>query len=227
MSNDVQDEIDVAGGEPQREPGHDHDDDAVLPWHRSMLNLCVLALALVVLAGGIGFVIGNNSAIDDPNATDIGFLQDMRYHHEQAVEMALLYLNTPDSDPSLRTIAREIIVGQQLEIGRMIQLLRDFGESEVNTDDIAMSWMGETVALDRMPGLATDADLARLRDSSGREADEFFVTLMNAHHQGGIHMAEHTAEHAAVDEVATMAASMAKHQREEIAEMNGLLAAGA
>lgn len=222
MSNELQAEID-GPNETDIENGA----DTVLPWYRSPLNLAVLALALVVLAGGIGFVIGNNTAIDDPNDTDIGFLQDMRYHHEQAVEMALLYLNTPDSSSDLRTIAREIVIGQELEIGRMIQLLRDFGESEVNTTDIAMTWMGESVDLDRMPGLATGEDMARLRAASGREADEIFVTLMNAHHQGGIHMAEHAAEHAAVDEVASMAASMAKHQTEEIAEMTGLLAAAA
>jgi len=202
----------------------DGSDDLVLPWHHSPLNLVVLALAIAVLAAGLGYVIGNNGAIDDPNAVDIGFLQDMRYHHEQAIEMALLYLDDPDTDGDLRTIAREIIVGQQLEVGRMIQLLRDYGESEVNTTDVAMSWMSESVDLDRMPGMATTEDLVQLRSASGSDADRVFVTLMRAHHQGGIHMAQYAVDHGAVGEVRDMAQSMVTHQTGEIVEMDQLLA---
>ncbi len=207
------------------DPDASPEGDTILPWYHSPLNLTVLAFAVAVLAGGLGWVIGNNGAIDDPNSVDTGFLQDMRYHHEQAIEMALLYLDDPDTDGDLRTIAREIVVGQQLEVGRMIQMLRGFGASEVNTTDVAMTWMDEPVALDRMPGLATTEDLVQLRAASGAEADRIFVTLMNAHHQGGIHMAEHAVEHGAIDEVRELAQSMVDHQIAEIAEMNWLLAA--
>ena len=118
----------------------------VLPWYHSALNLVALVAAVAVLAAGIGWVVGNNRALPDPDATDIGFLQDMRYHHEQAVQMALLYLDDPDRDANLTTIAREIVVGQNIEIGRFIQLLRDWGESEVNETDLAMAWMNEPIA---------------------------------------------------------------------------------
>ncbi|MFN8023844.1 MAG: DUF305 domain-containing protein [Acidimicrobiales bacterium] len=201
-------------------------DDApveVLPWYHSALNLAALVAAVALLAGGIGWVVGNNRALPDPNATDIGFLQDMRYHHEQAVQMALLYLDDPDRDANLTTIAREIIVGQNIEIGRFIQLLRDYGESEVNETDLAMTWMDEPVALDRMPGMATEDDLIALSRAEGGDADELFVQLMTAHHQGGMHMAEWAATHAATDEVRTIATQMAKVQREEIDELARLL----
>jgi uncharacterized protein (DUF305 family) len=149
----------------------------------------------------------------------------MRVHHEQAVQMSLIFLDRPDTDPALQTIAREIVVGQNIEIGRMIQLLRDFGASEVNVTDTAMTWMDEPVALDRMPGLATAADIDTLRAATGAEANQTFVTLMTVHHQGGIHMAEHAVMHAGTDEVQKMAASMVKGQRGEIDEMATLLAA--
>ncbi len=196
----------------------------VLPWWHSPLNLALVLLTTAVLAGGIGFVVGNNRALPDPGPTDIGFLQDMRVHHEQAVQMSLIYLDRPDTAPTLQTTAREILVGQNMEIGRMIQLLRGFGASEVNETDVAMAWMGEPVALDRMPGLATDDDIDALRRAVGPDADDVFVALMTAHHQGGVHMAEHAAEHAAVDEVRRMARSMAVAQTEEIEEMATLLA---
>lgn len=206
-------------------PPDDSSDDTVLPWWCNPVNLVVTAIALAVLAGGIGWVIGNNRALPDPDATDIGFLQDMRVHHDQAVQLSLIFLDRPDTDPALQTIAREIVVGQNIEIGRMIQLLRDFGASEVNETDTAMAWMDEPVALDRMPGLATDADIDVLRAADGAEANQTFVTLMTAHHQGGVHMAEHAAMHAGTDEVRRMAESMVTGQRGEIDEMARLLAA--
>jgi uncharacterized protein (DUF305 family) len=196
-------------------------DDAVvvLPWWQNPFNLVAVIVAVAVLAGGFGWVVGNNSAIADPNATDVGFLQDMRVHHEQAVQMSFIYLNDDDVDVNLATIAREIVVGQNMEIGRMIQLLRDYGKPEVNETDLSMGWMGEPVATDRMPGLATDDDLQALAAATGHEADVMFVQLMTAHHQGGIHMAEHAAEHAATAEVRLMGEQMASGQREEIDEM--------
>ena len=199
--------------------------DPTLPWWRSALNLVVVALAIAVLSAGVGYVVGNNRALPDPNAVDTGFLQDMRYHHEQAVQISLLYINTLGSDPDLRTIAREIIINQGVEIGRIIQLLRDFGKPEANETDLAMGWMNDPIALDRMPGLASDADLARLRRSTGSDADTTFVTLMTAHHQGGIHMAEYAQTNAAVSEVRLMAEQMVGGQREEISELSQLLAA--
>jgi uncharacterized protein (DUF305 family) len=197
------------------------DDDVVvvLPWWHNPFNLVALIVAVGVLAAGFGYLVGNNTAIADPNATDVGFLQDMRVHHEQAVQMSFIYLADPDVDPNLSTIAREIVVGQNMEIGRMIQLLRDYGKPEVNETDLSMAWMSEPVATDRMPGLATQDDLQALAAATGLDADVTFVQLMTAHHQGGIHMAEYAAEHAATAEVRLMADQMAGGQQEEIDEM--------
>lgn len=202
----------------------------VLPWHRNPINLVALALALVVLAAAAGFVIGNNRALVDPNDTDVGFLQDMRVHHEQAVQMSLIYLDSAAvgtnsaPDRQLATIAREILVGQNIEIGRMIQLLRGFGESEINDSDLAMGWMGHPIEANQMPGLATETDLIALAEADGVEADAIFVELMTAHHRGGIDMADLAATQAATDEVRRMAQQMADGQRDEIIEMGRLLA---
>ena len=63
------------------------------------------------------------------------------------------------------------------------------------------------------------ARIATLASSSGTDADRIFVTLMVAHHEGGIHMAEAAASQASIGQVATMARQMAASQREEINEM--------
>ena len=87
----------------------------------------------------------------------------------------------------------------------MIQLLRDFGESEVNEGDTSMAWMGHPVPLGEMPGMATDAELDELGAASGAEADDLFVELMVRHHEGGIDMAEYAAANASDAEVRAMA----------------------
>jgi uncharacterized protein (DUF305 family) len=205
--------------------GEIEDDTQIWPWWQSKLNLGVVALAIAVLFGALGWVIGNNRAIPDPNATDIGFLQDMRTHHEQAVYLGLYYLELKDTNPDLRDIAREIVFGQGIEIGRMIQLLRLFGATESNETDVAMTWMNQPTPNDRMPGLASDADIDKLLASSGTAADQLFVALMTAHHQGGIHMAQYALTHANVIEVRRFADSMIVGQTGEISEMQALIAA--
>lgn len=198
------------------------DDVETRPWWQNPLNLVVLALAIALLAGGIGYLVGHNGATPDPNDADIGFLHDMRVHHEQAVQMGLIYLDDAGIDPELATIARSIVVGQSIEIGRMIQQLRGFGAPEASETDTAMAWMGQPVDYHQMPGYATDDQVQALATAAGAPADQLFVQLMVAHHQGGIHMAEDAATLASDPEVVTMAASMASAQRDEIGELQRL-----
>lgn len=200
------------------------EDVEILPWWHSKLNLGVIALAIAVLCGALGWVVGNNRAIPDPNSVDTGFLQDMRTHHEQAVYLGLYFLSLDGTDRDLRDIAREITFGQGIEIGRMIQLLRQFGATETNESDVAMTWMNEPTPNDRMPGLASDSDIDTFLASAGTAADNLFVELMIAHHQGGIHMAEYALDHANVIEVRRFAFAMISGQTGEIEELRALIA---
>lgn len=202
----------------------DDDDVLVLPWWRNPVTIVAAVVGLVLLAGASGYVLGNNAAVGDHNATDVGFLQDMRFHHEQATALSYAFLNDDDVDGRLRTVAATILLEQQIEIGRMIQLLRDFGEPEANETDIAMAWMGDPVPLDEMPGLATADELDALRGATGAAADDLFVRLMTEHHRGGIEMAQHARDHAASGEVRHMADQIVAGQQEEITELETLLA---
>jgi uncharacterized protein (DUF305 family) len=201
----------------------DVDDDVVLAWWQHPFNLAVLLVAMAAIAGMVGWMIGDANAGDDPSEVDVGFLQDMREHHEQAVAMSLMFVQLPDTAPGLRTVARSIAVGQSIDVGRMIQLLRGFGEDEANMGDTSMAWMGMTSPVGEMPGMATDAQLDELAAASGPVADELFVDLMTVHHRGGIHMAEVAAEEADAAEVRAMAASVVDSQAHEIDELQSQL----
>jgi uncharacterized protein (DUF305 family) len=201
------------------EPVEFDDDVIVLPWWQHPLNILTIVLTAALLAGMAGWMIGDSNSELAHNQVDTGFLQDMREHHEQAVYMSFVYRSLPDIDPGLSTVAVSIIMGQNQEIGRMVQMLRVLGEPEANEGETSMAWMGMPVERGQMPGMATEADLDKLATLSGREADEFFVQLMTTHHEGGIHMAEYASGNAKNDEVQAMATSMMTSQRDEIAEM--------
>lgn len=201
------------------------DDDVVLPWWQNRLNFVALGLATLILGVGIGFAVGHDAATPDHNAVDIGFLQDMRYHHDQAVQIAFHYLTkTVDPNPRIALLSEEILLGQQIENGRMIQMLRTFNASEANDTGTAMTWMGMPVPIDQMTGLATDEELQAFAGAVGDEAAREFATIMIAHHEGGIHMAEYVIEHGANPDVESMARSMVTGQSAEVAELKALLA---
>jgi len=212
------------GGPVDGDDGDDHDDDIVLPWWQHPMNIITMVVTAALLAAMIGWMIGEQSNQPTHGEVDTGFLQDMRLHHEQAIFMGFVYRELPDADPELRAIAASIVQGQSLEVGRMVQLLRSFGEDEArDLNATSMTWMGMVADATSMPGMASEDEVARLIGSSGEEADRLFVDLMTRHHLGGIDMATFAADRAENDEVRLMAASMASAQRGEIAEMIGVL----
>jgi uncharacterized protein (DUF305 family) len=220
-----------SGGDiPRDDDERDGDDgegggDTVwLPWWQHPTNIVTMIVASLLIAGMVGWMLGDARSRPSYNAVDVGFLQDMRIHHEQAVYMSFVYRELPDTSVGLEIVAGSIIMGQNQDIGRMVQLLRDFGEPEAGSlTEPRMNWMGMSVAADQMPGLASDADLDRLSEASGDEADQLFAELMIAHHEAGVHMAEHAADNADNDEVVAMATSMARSQSEEISEIRQAL----
>ena len=208
-------------------PAEDVDDDGAGgggggPWWHSPWRLLVLGVALVFLGGAVGYALTTRSeTTPGAGSVDVGFLQDMRYHHDQATQMSLTFLQKPaaDQDPALRTIAAEILLEQQLEAGAMVQLLHEDGQPEANETGTGMAWMSMPVPIAQMPGMATDDQIAQLRAATGRQADLLFCQLMIAHHQGGIHMAQYAAEHASEARVRQLASSMVKGQQDEIREL--------
>jgi uncharacterized protein (DUF305 family) len=151
-------------------------------------------------------------------SVDVGFLQDMVAHHEQAIQLGLLGVANAE-DPDVGHFAQESVVAQQWEIGYMTALLEDWGFDTGDPDRDAMTWMDMApTSVEDMPGMASEEELAALRTASGAEADELFLQLMSRHHQGGVHMAEEAAERANDPRVRDLAERMARNQQREIQE---------
>src|SRR3546814_1278967 len=67
-----------------------------------------------------------------------------------------------------------------------------------------------------MQGMASDAELDRLRALVGSERDRLFLQLMIRHHQGALPMAEFAAAHAETPAVRSFAARVVYEQGLEI-----------
>ena len=150
-----------------------------------------------------------------PNATDVGFYDDMTTHHNQAIGMAITYLKY-GTDPVLGFVAGEINVNQNGDVRQMQASMQQWRKE--GTPDVAMEWMGMSVPQNAQPGMATNAQLAELKEARGKQLDDLFSRLMMTHHKGGIHMADAAVESGHLARNA--AAAMAALQRSEIGEMS-------
>jgi uncharacterized protein (DUF305 family) len=192
---------------PPREPSR---------WSRIVPGV-VAVVALCALTGAIGFVVGSGRP-PSRDSIDVGFLLDMSVHHEQGASMANLELiNGTTAD--VQTFAREILRDQSYEIGLMQFQLGDWGYTREEAGPDAMGWMGMSVPLASMPGMASEQQLDLLRSARGRDADALFLSLMIVHHQGAIHMATYAEDHAKDADVRQLATRIDHNQTLEIQEL--------
>lgn len=185
----------------------------------SLAKVVILIAAVAFLAGSVAYVVGERVGGADPlNAVDVGFQQDMGYHHTQAVQMSLLLLDKPGVDRSLRSYAQEIIVGQRYEQGIYTATLDRFGHP-TDPGDTVMGWMGEPMPVEEMTGMATDAQMDELRAATGDEAEALWIALMSEHHLAGLHMADHAARHGQDKTTVNLAKATVKNQRSEVIDL--------
>ncbi|WP_231956788.1 MULTISPECIES: DUF305 domain-containing protein [unclassified Actinoplanes] len=182
-----------------------------------------LLLAGIVLGVAIGLVIPQFRT-PGTDSVEAGFFRDMSTHHAQAVEMAMIAHAGSDT-PGIATLSTDIATTQQAQIGYMQAWLRDW-HLDPTGDRPAMAWMPDSagsVVNGLMPGMATPDQLAALRKATGKQLDIQFLTLMRAHHLGGIHMAQEAERLSSNKDVDWLADSMVKAQQGEIQLIDDLL----
>ena len=207
---------------------------------RVRLTVAAIITAMFLVAASL--VIGRLSAPGDgdpgANSVEAGFARDMQIHHLQAVDMAFIVRDLTD-DPDVRLLAYDIANSQSGQAGQMFGWLAEWGLSQAPSEP-SMTWMTRP-ALDggsghdgmtmtetpgtTMPGLATPEQLAQLKASSGVEAEKLFLTLMIAHHKGGVEMAEAVIARSDNRVVVDLATSIVQAQTSEIGLMEDMLAA--
>ncbi len=192
------------------------DDALVEPARTLTWPLAILFMITAAIVGGSAVYVWQQRSAS-PNATDIGFADDMSAHHNQAVRMSIAYL-TNGRDRFLRHMAEEVLVYQIGEVRDMQAALADWDES--GDDDDAMAWMGMAVDENQQPGMATPDELEQLDTATGDAIDELFSRLMIRHHAGGAHMAEYQVDHGNVEAMRELAQIMLNGQASEVVELN-------
>ena len=207
------------------------------PGRRARLAVAAVVTALLLVAASL--VIGRLSAPGDERPLDAsveaGFARDMQVHHLQAVDLSYLVRDRTD-DPAVRLLAYDIATSQGQQSGQMFGWLASWGLSQAPVEP-SMAWMTRPtidgggghdmgagmVPGEAMPGLATPEQIATLEAASGVEAERIFLTLMIAHHRGGVEMAEAVLARSDNRVVVDLATSIVRAQTSEIELMEGML----
>ncbi|CAN5901360.1 hypothetical protein BH23ACT2_BH23ACT2_30450 [soil metagenome] len=184
------------------------------------LRVVVLLVAVAFLAASVGWAVGQRP--EDPlTGTDVGFLREMGYHHEQGIELSLILLYKDEVDQGLDAFAQEIIIGQRFEQGLFNAILDRFGHDvAVDPDGEVMGWMGRPIAAEQMPGLASADELQALEGATGSEAEALWIALMTEHHLGGLHMADWAARHGGDRTTVNLAERVVEIQRSEVIDLD-------
>ncbi|MET8906531.1 DUF305 domain-containing protein [Micromonospora sp. NPDC004551] len=152
------------------------------------------------------------------DAADVMFAQMMIPHHQQAVEMSGL-AETRAGDPEVKRLAAQIKAAQAPEIATMTGWLAAWGRPVPS----ASAGHGMPGMDHGMPGMMSGADLAKLAAASGTDFDRQFLTMMIAHHEGAITMAEEEIARGVHPDATALARQIVTTQQGEIDAMRKLL----
>ncbi len=144
------------------------------------------------------------------NDADVTFTTGMVPHHMQAVEMAEMVADRSDN-PEVIALAAQIKAAQQPEIDLMLAFLSTWGQQPPGHE------MGHEM------GMMSDADMASLMGLSGAEFDKMWLTMMTAHHQGAIEMANVELTDGSNPQAKELATHIIAAQQVEIDTMAALL----
>lgn len=173
---------------------------------------------------------GSGAVVATGSDADITFAQLMISHHGQAVEMADMALQQATS-AEVTDLATQIKAAQDPEIGQMRGWLQEWGAPEqmdgMDGMDHGDMGHGDSGSGDSggqsAGGMMTDEDMGALGDASGADFDRMWLTMMIAHHEGAIKMADQVKAESTTPDVIALADAIVAGQKKEIETMQQLL----
>lgn len=149
---------------------------------------------------------------DSPNSADVAYARMMIEHHTQALEMTELAPDRAEST-KVKRLAERIRAAQGPEIASMESWLETYHKGTGGGEHDHAT----------MPGMATEAQLKKLRAARGKAFDQLFLTLMITHHEGAITMATEVKGQGNNIRVEEMADDVVAQQTAEISRMRDML----
>lgn len=198
------------------------------------LTAAALATTLTLAACGGGDDAATPAAGDESSSSaeatpaegdfaeaDVMFAQMMIPHHAQAVQMSDMLLAKEDVDDDVSELAEEIKAAQAPEITQMSGWLQGWDAEVPPTDGMAME---DAMDMGGMNGMMSPEDMQALEDATGTEAAQLFLEQMTVHHEGAVEMAQAEVEEGTNPAAIELGETIIETQREEIEEMQDLLA---
>jgi uncharacterized protein (DUF305 family) len=152
-------------------------------------------------------------AIPKTNDPEVDFVKMMTMHHQGAISMANVELQSGTND-SLKRTAQKIITEQQAEIQQFNTILA--GLTVDNNDP--------TFVMEQMDNMTKMGKVADIQIITG-DIDNDFASLMIVHHQSAIDNASAFLHHGNNAQIKTMATNIVTSQTKEITEMSNWLIA--
>jgi uncharacterized protein (DUF305 family) len=152
-----------------------------------------------------------DAATAQVNDADKMFVQMMRPHHEQAIEMSDALLAKTGISDEITALATEIKEAQVPEIEQLSAWADEWGIEEMSGMDHSMD------------GMMSDSDMQELDAAEGTEAEQLFLTQMIEHHTGAIEMAQTEIEDGENPDAIKMAEDIVSTQEDEISRMRALV----
>ena len=174
-----------------------------------------LSLALLLFLLGFGIARWQTPSSPSSESSEVTFARAMSVHHAQAVSMALI-MDDRSTNQEIRTLARDITLTQQAQIGQMQGWLAVWSQP-LSGPTAPMNGM------DSMMGMASQQQINALQSLPVPQAEVAFLKLMIRHHQGGIMMAKEVLRTSQRPEVVRSATAIVNSQQSEIQAMQGLL----
>lgn len=178
----------------------------------------------------------SNAAILEPNALDIGYAQAMSKHHDEAIRLNRLMMNSQSDQ--LQAWVYSMSLAQSTERGLLTGWLTAWGKPAVpsgfsmewveldskplpggkplSVDDLNYINRCKSMGTDLMPGSPSVADFERLNRLQGAEKTRLYMELMSRHHEGAIEMSRFALRHAQSDLIRSFASQTIREQGKEM-----------
>ena len=161
----------------------------------------------------------STSAALKHNDQDVTFTQEMRAHHQQAIEMSDMLLDKgSDVAPDVTSLAKQIKAEQAPEIRTMTGWLKAWGEP---TTTSSMSGMDHS---SMSGGMMSGGEMDALEKASAADAGKLYLEQMIEHHTSAVDMATTEADEGTNTDAVALAKSIVSSQTKQITQMKDMLA---
>jgi uncharacterized protein (DUF305 family) len=186
----------------------------------------VAAALTVSFLAGCGDQTGESAPVDAThNEADVAFVTGMIPHHAQALEMVEM-AQERELRPEIEELASQIEEAQAPEIETLTGWLESWDQEVPDVEGLSAEEMGDMEDMPGMEGaegMMSEMSMRQLRNAPDTAFTDVWLSLMIAHHQGAVAMAETEIAQGENEDAVALAEEIKTTQDAEIAVMESLV----